>query len=111
MSANICAAALRDERRVVARLLQHGGRVQIPFMVAAELRFGLQRLIRSGCPAETLERYTLLRADLEAKGSPIGATDLRIAAQALAEDALLVTDNTRGFRRVSGLRPENWLRR
>ena len=37
--------------------------------------------------------------------------DLWIAAQALAEDALLVTDNTREFRCVPGLRLENWLRR
>lgn len=133
LDTNICAAALRDERRVAARLLQHGGRVQIPFMVAAELRFGVQRLIRSGRAADALrsrmdrffamaggivplnmavlERYALLRAELEAKGSLIGSTDLWIAAQALAEDALLVTDNTREFRRVPGLRLENWLRR
>jgi len=124
---------MRDDRRVAARLLQYGGRVQIPFMVAAELRFGLQRYIRSGRPADALrarmdrffamaggivpldasalERYAFLRAELEAMGRPIGATDLWIAAQALADDALLVTDNTREFRRVPGLRLENWLRR
>ena len=124
---------MRDDRRVAARLLQHGGRVQIPYMVAAELRFGLQRYIRSGRPADALrarmerlfamaggivplnaaalECYATLRADLEAKGSPIGATDLWIAAQVLADDALLVTDNTQEFRRVPGLRMENWLKR
>ena len=61
--------------------------------------------------AAALECYATLRADLEAKGSPIGATDLWIAAQVLADDALLVTDNTQEFRRVPGLRMENWLKR
>jgi tRNA(fMet)-specific endonuclease VapC len=35
--------------------------------------------------------------------------DLLIAAQALAEDAILVTNNTREFERIDGLQLENWL--
>ena len=58
-----------------------------------------------------LERYAVLRAELEAAGTVIGTHDLWIAAQALAEDAVLVTDNTREFERVPGLRLENWLKR
>lgn len=53
--------------------------------------------------------YARIRADLERKGTPIGANDLWIAAQALALDATLVTDNVREFSRVEGLRVENWL--
>jgi tRNA(fMet)-specific endonuclease VapC len=47
---------------------------------------------------------------LEAAGTPIGANDLLIAAQALALDMIVVTDNEREFARVDGLRHENWLR-
>ena len=54
--------------------------------------------------------YGGLRADLERCGTPIGANDLWIAAQALSGDHTLVTDNQREFGRVSGLRWLNWLR-
>jgi tRNA(fMet)-specific endonuclease VapC len=53
--------------------------------------------------------YAQIRAQLEQRGTPIGANDLWIAAQALALDATLVTDNLREFSRVEGLTVENWL--
>jgi tRNA(fMet)-specific endonuclease VapC len=46
---------------------------------------------------------------LKQAGTPIGANDLWIACHALAEDATLVTNNTREFERVSGLALENWV--
>jgi tRNA(fMet)-specific endonuclease VapC len=49
-----------------------------------------------------------IRADLERRGTPIGPYDILIAAQARRRGALLVTANTREFRRVTGLRCENW---
>jgi tRNA(fMet)-specific endonuclease VapC len=48
--------------------------------------------------------FTLLRA----AGTPIGANDLWIACHALADECTLVTNNTREFERVAGLRLENW---
>ena len=50
-----------------------------------------------------------IRAELETVGQPIGANDLLIAAHALALGMTLVTDNTREFGRVRGLKVENWL--
>ncbi len=52
--------------------------------------------------------YGRIRAALEKKGRPIGAMDLLIAAQALSLGVRLVTNNEREFRRVPGLRVENW---
>jgi len=49
------------------------------------------------------------RARLEQSGKPIGANDLLIAAQAVALDLVLVTDNEREFAHVDGLSYENWL--
>jgi len=46
---------------------------------------------------------------LKLAGIPIGANDLWIASHALAEDAILVTNNTREFNRVIGLKCENWV--
>lgn len=57
-------------------------------------------------PAEA--HYGRIRAHLEQAGNPIGANDLFIAAHALALDATLVTANEREFRRVPGLKVENW---
>jgi tRNA(fMet)-specific endonuclease VapC len=54
------------------------------------------------------EHYGLLRAQLEALGTPIGANDMMIAATALAVGATLVTRNQREFLRVPGLAVENW---
>ena len=49
-----------------------------------------------------------LRASLEKKGKPIGPLDTLIAAHALSLGAILVTNNTREFSRVSGLHVKNW---
>jgi tRNA(fMet)-specific endonuclease VapC len=95
-------------------------------VVAAELRYGVAK---SGSPflagrvdqlLEAIEvlpleakadgHYGRIRAQLEKAGTPIGGNDLLIAAQVLAIDAVLVTDNARAFKRVKGLRVGNWLR-
>jgi tRNA(fMet)-specific endonuclease VapC len=55
------------------------------------------------------EHYARQFTRLKEAGTPIGANDLWIACHALAEDATLVTNNTREFERVSGLRLENWV--
>lgn len=49
-----------------------------------------------------------LRADLEAKGAPIGACDLQIAGHALAAGLTLVTSNSREFGRIKGLPLQDW---
>ncbi|MBI3857709.1 MAG: type II toxin-antitoxin system VapC family toxin [Planctomycetes bacterium] len=55
-------------------------------------------------------RVGIIRADLESRGFPIGPLDALIAAQAISDGATLVSDNVREFKRVRGLRVENWLR-
>ena len=58
--------------------------------------------------AEAAEEYGRIRADLEKKGTPIGSMDLLIAAHAKAEQLIIVTNNTREFKRVEGLPVEDW---
>ncbi|PZQ96167.1 MAG: VapC toxin family PIN domain ribonuclease [Cereibacter sphaeroides] len=53
--------------------------------------------------------YGGIRSELEAAGQTIGPNDLLIAAHAYALDAVLVTANLREFRRIQGLKVENWL--
>jgi tRNA(fMet)-specific endonuclease VapC len=57
---------------------------------------------------QAAESYGQIRADLEKKGTPIGANDLLIGATALASGLILVTHNTREFNRISGLQIEDW---
>ena len=58
--------------------------------------------------AEVARHYGDLRAELEARGETIGGNDLWIAAHALSTKLILVTNNEREFRRVPGLKIENW---
>ncbi|MBT2326769.1 type II toxin-antitoxin system VapC family toxin [Variovorax paradoxus] len=60
--------------------------------------------------ATAANRHGELRADLQARGLPIGDFDEMIAAHALTIGAVVVTDNIRHFSRVPGLVLENWLR-
>ena len=53
--------------------------------------------------------YGTIRVDLEKRGLIIGAYDLQIAAHAKSLNATLVTNNTKEFERIEGLRLENWI--
>jgi tRNA(fMet)-specific endonuclease VapC len=55
------------------------------------------------------QHYAVQFLKLKAKGTPIGGNDLWIACHALAEDAILVTHNTREFERIEGLKLEDWV--
>ena len=55
------------------------------------------------------EAYAVIRAQLEASGSPIGEMDMLIAASAIAGGYVLVTNNIRHFQRIQGLAMENWV--
>jgi tRNA(fMet)-specific endonuclease VapC len=55
--------------------------------------------------------YGKIRQNLQASGKPIGNNDLWIAAHALAGKLILVTNNVAEFKRVQGLKVENWVER
>ena len=128
LDTNILIAALKAQPKVRQKLEQAPlTSLWLSAIVLGELEFGAeksaqgernrsrlaalaQRLPLLGVEHETCRRYAQVRAYLEAQGTPIGANDTWIAAQALAADAVLVTDNEREFSRVPGLVIENWLR-
>lgn len=110
---------------VIERFRQQAtGSLGLSSVSAAELAFGveksgsqknLQALQMFLAPLEILPfdepviwHYATVRADLEKRGTPIGAMDTMIAAHALALNLTLVTNNAREFERVKGLRVENW---
>jgi len=60
-------------------------------------------------PAEAARIYGVIRANLQVKGEVIGGNDLWIAAHAKAMNLTLVTNNEREFKRVGGLKVQNWI--
>jgi len=62
-----------------------------------------------GLPLQAGQFYGTIRAALEVKGEIIGNNDLWIAAHARAAGLTLVTNNEREFRRIQGLKIQNWV--
>lgn len=129
LDTNTLSALVRGPRSPIRdKIAEAGGAggVYTSIIVAAELRFGVARKRASRLAAQlelilgelvvapfgppTDKVYADLRSDLERAGTPIGANDLLIAAQALHDGSVLVTDNVREFSRVPRLQVENWLR-
>jgi tRNA(fMet)-specific endonuclease VapC len=128
LDTNICVELIRGRAaRVFDRLRQHRvDAVAISSITLAELQYGVSKSARSARNAVLLakfcaplaivpfdnqaaESYGSVRVSLEQTGKPIGPLDTLIAAHAMALDMTLVTNNEREFRRVVGLRVENWL--
>jgi tRNA(fMet)-specific endonuclease VapC len=57
---------------------------------------------------QAAEVFGSLRAWLTSQGTPIGPYDTQIAAHAQSLGLTLVSNNTREYARVPGLRVENW---
>jgi tRNA(fMet)-specific endonuclease VapC len=127
LDTNICIY-LRQNRppEVTARFrqMQHGDAV-ISAITYGELHYGAQRsqqrahalesLVRLvsllpvvSLPEEAATTYGEIRAALQARGESIGGNDLWIAAHAKSAGLTLVTNNEREFKRVPGLKLQNW---
>jgi len=126
LDTNICIYVINSRPAIVLERfrLERLGDIVISSVTAAELTFGVAKSgsVRNRQALEmflsTLEilpfdesaiwHYGDLRTDLERRGQPIGTLDTMIAAHALTTNTILVTNNTREFERVPGLRLENW---
>ncbi len=127
LDTNIISDLIRNPQGKAATRIAKVGEDNIctSIIVAAELRYGCaksgsKRLLQAVenllgeievLPFESPgdAEYGAIRAGLEAVGKPIGGNDLLIAAHASAIQATVVTGNASEFRRVRGLKVENWL--
>jgi len=127
LDTNIISDLIRNPQGKAARRIAKVGEGAIctSVIVAAELRYGaaksgssrLRKVVEDllgeievlpfESPADA--DYGDIRASLEAAGTPIGSNDLLIAAHARAVGAVIVTANTDEFRRVKGVKVENWV--
>jgi tRNA(fMet)-specific endonuclease VapC len=128
LDTNTVSDLVRNPQGKVTQQIRRVGEAQVctSIIVTAELRYGATK---KGLPklSSQLEAvlgaleilpfealadatYGVLRTLLEQAGTPIGANDFLIAAQALSLGYAVVTDNDKEFARVKDLRCENWLR-
>jgi len=94
---------------IVAGELQYGGSKKQSARLHQRIHDILNALTVLPLESACAETYGAIRAELEKKGTPIGANDLWIAAHALVTDMTLVTHNMQEFTRIKGLKVENWL--
>jgi tRNA(fMet)-specific endonuclease VapC len=127
LDTNVISDLIKNPKGKAAKRIARVGENNIctSIIVAAELRYGCarkgsDRLLKSvedllaeidvlpfESPADV--EYGNIRSELENAGKPIGANDFLIAAHAAAVNATIVTANVDEFKRVRGLKAENWL--
>jgi tRNA(fMet)-specific endonuclease VapC len=127
LDTNICIYIRKKKpERVSQRFHKAGsGEVAISVITYGELLYGASKSEQSArslatvqefvrivpplpLPENAAEAYGFIRAELESRGEMVGPNDLWIAAHALASGLTLVTNDEREFRRVRGLKMQNW---
>ncbi len=128
LDTNICIHAMKYHVAVLRRMRDAGPQaIGLSTIVIAELAYGVARSADTHREKNLLALNKFLagfdaltwpvqagwlfgaeRQRLNVAGTPVGELDLLIGAHALAEDLTLVTNNTREFQRIAGLRLEDW---
>jgi tRNA(fMet)-specific endonuclease VapC len=127
LDTNICSYIIRNRPQSIKEKLQEveqNHTVALSSIVVSELLYGatkkdspkLMRIVSAfidnfiiyDYSKISAQSYGNIRTDLEKKGKIIGANDLLIASHALSLGAVLVTNNTREFKRVEKLVLEDW---
>lgn len=101
------------------------GQIGISSITVSELNYGVAKSQQKKQNAERLEEfltpfeilpydenasryYGIIRSELESQGKVIGPLDMLIAAHAISENLILVTNNEKEFQRIKSLKVENW---
>lgn len=127
LDTSVCVELIRGRRaRLLKRMAERPtSDFGISSITLAELQYGAERSGRPPHQRQTLEKFLIaiavldfdadaaaiygrIRVQLETAGTPIGALDTLIAAHALSHNLTLLTHNLREFKRVPGLRAEDW---
>lgn len=125
LDTDTCIGILKGVPKVVSAWRACNERCALSLMSVGELAYGaakarnpeaergrVERLVgildEGSLTKAVMMRFGLLKAELEAAGTPLADADLLIAATALEHDMTLVTGNTKHFARIPGLELENW---
>ncbi len=126
LDTNICSAYMRRPGLLAHKFMQYSGRMAIPTIVLAELLagaykhpnaprvLGLVRDLRKEVSLLTFdalcaEQYGMLYGALAQMGLVVDVPDLMIAAVAIKNNLILVTNNSADFKNIPGLHLEDWL--
>jgi tRNA(fMet)-specific endonuclease VapC len=128
LDTNTCIALIkRKPVHVLQKFSEYQvGDIGVSAVTLAELRYGVAKSQHQARNQAALDEFMLpleiaafdeqatttygvLRAALEKQGTPIDPLDTMIAAHALSLGVTLVTNNTREFNRVLGLKVVDWL--
>jgi tRNA(fMet)-specific endonuclease VapC len=128
LDTNICIYLIKKHPpEVLARFQQiQLKQLHIPTITLFELYYGIEKnnsqqrnlaALENFITPLTIVDFTLdaakkaakIRNHLQKQGTPIGAYDIQIAAIAISLNMTLLTNNTREFERVKGLKLENWV--
>ena len=126
---NICIYLMNQKPFKVIQKFKNTeiGQIGISTITVSELNYGAakskfkkqnsKRLEEFLTPFEILpydetasKYYGMIRSQLESEGKVIGPLDMLIAAHALSNDLVLVTNNEKEFLRIKSLKVENWTR-
>jgi tRNA(fMet)-specific endonuclease VapC len=129
LDTDTCIALIKRKPPNLIKRLQAKavGDIGISSITLAELRFGAANSSRQEQNRTALDQFLLpldivafdelaadsygnVRAELEVRGTPIGPLDTLIAGHALSLNVVLVTHNVAEFKRVKGLRLDDWLK-
>jgi tRNA(fMet)-specific endonuclease VapC len=126
LDTNLCIRVLRDRPQGLReRFNAEASSLSISSVVLYELLYGAAKSARPIDSRHAVEAFASrlavlafdddaaahageIRAELERKGTPIGSYDLLIAGHARSRGLVVVTGNLGEFRRVEGLRCEDW---
>ena len=125
LDTDICIAMVKGHANVRQHIRQHDHQdLKISEITIAEMLFGavqsgkekhfedvrsVQRLFEDYKISSCLHKYAEIRFEMEKRGTPVDSFDLLIAATALENDLILVTNNVKHFSRIPGLKIENWM--
>ncbi len=128
LDTNICIYSIKHKpEQVFQRLQEHNpAEICISSITYEELVYGVEksqqieknrialmwllaRIEIVDFDSSAAEVYGKIRADLEKKGTPIGPLDMMIAGHAKSLDYTVVTNNIKEFKRIKGLKLENWV--
>ena len=127
LDTNIVIYTIKNKPQVVRdAFIKHYGQMCISSVSYMELVYGAERSSTPERNLKILEGFVAsmdvlayddpaanhtgkLRAELAKKGTPIGPFDQMIAGHARSMGLIIVTNNTKEFERVNGLRVENWV--
>ncbi len=128
LDTNICIYIIKNKPLNVRKKLESYdfGEIAISSITVSELYYGVYKSFKTEQNLLSLNNflspfnivkfdiecalaYGKIRAELENKGQIIGYMDMLIASCSLAKNFTLITNNLKEFKRIKGLKVENWI--